>query len=115
MKKQIEYIRNKCVEANPSICVNENAQLIKFDHSVEYFKQYRPLQLSDILLAIEKIDDEKCIHIDWRDNWTAKNHIRITLALGHPIINKECDYDLSKPFTEQSEEVIEFIYKLLKE
>jgi hypothetical protein len=43
----LEAVRAAVIKAVPEIVVNEHAQLIKFDHSVEYFKQTRPIRLAD--------------------------------------------------------------------
>jgi len=51
MNEKLEAIRQACIKANPEIVVNKHAQLIKFDHSVEYFEQCRPIRLVDVLLA----------------------------------------------------------------
>ncbi len=52
----LQIVRKACIEANPEIVVNENAQLIHQDHTVEYFVQTRPIRLADVLLAIELKD-----------------------------------------------------------
>ncbi len=51
----IGFIREKCVEANPGIVINEHAQLHRFGGTVEYFKQMREIRLADVLYLIEQI------------------------------------------------------------
>lgn len=58
-EQQEKEIREACIKAQPNIVVNANAQLIKFDHSVEYFTEYRPIRLADVLLAIHDVEPDK--------------------------------------------------------
>jgi hypothetical protein len=51
-----EIVREACASVQPDILVNEHAQLIKFEGKVEYFKQYRPIRLADVLLAIRALE-----------------------------------------------------------
>jgi hypothetical protein len=47
----LEAVCAAVIKAVPEIVVNEHAQLIKFDHSVEYFKQTRPIRLAETTKA----------------------------------------------------------------
>lgn len=100
--RQIEAIRAACIRANPEIVVNKHAQLIKQDHSVEYFEQCRSIRLADVLLAIgsgvrleeQTSSGELAIGIAGR-GWTRWNLRKDDLA-------------------EQSDECIAFLADLLK-
>lgn len=52
-KKQLKEIMAECIRVNPSIVVNAHAQLIKFDRTVEYFEEKRPIRLADILKTMQ--------------------------------------------------------------
>ena len=105
MNPKLKQIISKIQEVVPSMLVNENAQIIHFDHSVEYFKQYRQPELQDLLLSAQPL---KSFYIDssgrifeWADDEFAK-----------------AQYDLTKSFIEnleQSEELTNFLYQLIVE
>ena len=54
MTSKLKQLREKIIEANPEIIINKNAQLIKFDHSVVYFEQKRPITFEDVLIALKE-------------------------------------------------------------
>lgn len=77
----------------------------------------RYLNLEDVLRVIDKkftdsVNDN--IHLDWRNNWTKDGCIKITKALGHPMLNIEVEYQLGKPLHLQSEETINGLIDLIK-
>lgn len=53
-KTKYNQLREEIILAVPEIVINENAQLIKFNGKVKYFRQYRPISLEDCLIDIEK-------------------------------------------------------------
>lgn len=89
-EQKLKHIIEKCIEANPDIVINKNAQLIKFDHTVEYFKQTRPIRLADVLMALndkyEEVNFEEYkfhspieIWLDWSKTlvglWNLKDNV----------------------------------------
>ena len=71
-----------------------------------------PLTLSDVLIVLQTLEDYP-IHIDFF--FDKKNELTITQAKGHPIINKECAWNLSHNLLrEQSKETIDDIFEILK-
>ena len=58
-------------------------------------------------MVIMKQDKDYPIHIGFYFDRDEK--ITITQAKGHPIINKECDWQLGKTLDQQTEETINFI------
>ncbi len=100
IEKIKEYIKQKCVEAQPNK---------EWEYTTECSCQSREdiyvivqIQLSDILLAIRKK------HKEDKDFADELQDFKELFGYGSNI-----NYDLSKHFTEQSEEVIEFLAKLL--
>ena len=72
----------------------------------------RPIQLADVLRAIQKNDEDYPIHIDFFFDRVEK--LTITQAKGHPIINKECNWDLTQDLDHQKPETIKFLLEILK-
>lgn len=108
LKEKKEALRLKIIEANPRIIINKNAQLIKFDHSVEYFEQTRPIELADVLIALKSGCKEKYSE-DFNGDTIYEGQIEYERkALG--LIRQ---WDLTKPYSEQSDETLLFLYNLL--
>lgn len=107
---KLELIKQKCIEANPEIVINENAQLIKFDHSVEYFVQTRPITLADVLMAIDKkiINERGVRHTQYMIN--TQGQLAEYGILGKILMS----WNLKEPLENQSEDTINFLYELLK-
>ena len=102
MKDKLEELRElifRCEEVEKDACINEHAQLIHQDHSVEYFKQYRSLNLEDVLRAVIKKFSDCGI---------------ITKDTYHETFCEFIDtWLLGKPLQDQSEECIDSLIKLL--
>ncbi len=96
-----EYIRQKCVEAQPNKEWEYTTECSC--QSIEDIYVIVPIQLSDILLAIKK-EIEK-------DNISHSNGYEAIVDLCYR--DNYDSYNLSKPFTEQSEKTLLFIAKLL--
>lgn len=73
--------------------------------------------LADVLMAIDIAKPDFVdyhIYLNWRSRWQDKNCVEITLALGHPRLNKSGQWNLSKPLSGQSQEMLYFIVELIK-
>lgn len=119
----IEFIREKCIEANPEIvepAMRKGMLCLVSDHGERYVTSYdvavakstvgdyeilqvlpRPIRLADVLLAIEKVKDQtqhgKCVMI-LCNGWGEKER-----------------WDLRQDnLNDQDEPTIRFIYELLK-
>ena len=51
-EEKIKEIIQACIKVNPKIVTNKNAQLIKYDRTIEYFEEKRPTRLADVLAAM---------------------------------------------------------------
>ena len=113
---KLEKVKNKIIELVPDIIVNKNAQLIKFDHSVEYFEQRRPITLEDVLRAIggEQIDGI-FLPYDNKVGITATGNF-FTFDVDSPsavIVWEKCKWNFGKPLDDQPKEVINFLEEVL--
>jgi hypothetical protein len=128
--RQIAFIREKCIEANPDI---ENPELRKgflclvsdkrtstgeryitsydvaiHDDSLEPLQAFRPIRLADVLLAIPNQYGQKL----------STGYIsgdRINVSLEADTLDVVAYWNLRKDdLTEQSDECINFLYELLK-
>lgn len=98
----LEKLTAKMIEIIPEIVVNDNAQIIHQDHTVEYFVEKRPITLEDVLIIIGEYtqleSNGKIIKIN---KWNGAGFDYI------------CDWIPSKPLHLQSEETINFLTKIL--
>lgn len=100
MKKELEAVRAKVIEAVPEIVVNPHAQLIGWDHKVTYFEECRPITIADVLRAIHKVEGIYAT-ID------TKGQLNVSPFKG------DTQWNLALPLDEQEPEVIEFLAKIL--
>ena len=109
--KELRELIFKCEEVKKDACINEHAQIIHQDHSVEYFEQYRSLNLEDVLRALGYN-----IHI--KVETSTVNYCEIIYQYQHPVYDEvdiiRCLWQLGKPLQDQSEECIDSLIKLLK-
>lgn len=98
LKQTTEKIRKQV----PEICINENAQLIKFDHSVEYFKQYREITFEDLLIYMCQLD-----------KWSFSITFKGNCAWIDDGKKNNLLWRLNKTLSQQSIETIEYIYDLI--
>lgn len=106
-----ESVEKRIRELVPELIKNKHVQLIKSDHSVEYFTEYYPIYLEHILMAIASLGNEKKPCPIWAID-TAGEFFDQSTTDGSPIY-LDVVYDLSKPFTEQSEELYKFLNEIL--
>ena len=101
-KEQIlKELKSKIIKYVPDIIRNENAQIIHLDHSVEYFTEYRPITLEDVLIA-----GGKEIH----DNFDFHLGVGILTIYSDSF---DIDWELNKPLHEQKLETLELLNKVL--
>lgn len=85
-----------------------------------YVPPIYPIQLQHVLRVIEYTNSDYenpnrpyRIHFDIQATWIEKQHLLITHALGNPMLNKECQYDLTLPFESQSVETLQFLHDII--
>ncbi len=96
MDKKLQKIREKCIEANPKDSWLEYGQEVVEDTNGNFIasSRPRPIRLADVLLAIRKFVEEN-----------GEPQDKLIYSLWNPKDNN---------LENQSEETIEFIYRLLK-
>ena len=99
-----DKVENRIRDLLPELIKNEHAQMIKFDHSVEYFVEYYPIHLEHILMAIEKV--RKWYIISSRGKFADVNRYSEYGEWAEK-------YDLSQPFSNQSQEFYEFLWSII--
>lgn len=99
----LQYIKDKVREVCPEIIKNEHAQIIHYDHSVEYFEEWKPIGLAEILRTL----DDSTIVIEAKTGQFGEETPEGVLVGGFPIWN------LEKTLDEQDTQTVEFIASIL--
>lgn len=81
-------------------------QLIRFDHTTEAVEAWKPIHLEDVLSAIDEQEPrKKFFYVS--QNGAISYEKDVATASG-------CDYNLTKPLSEQSEETLDFLLGVIK-
>lgn len=100
----LEKIRAKVEETVPDVLINAHAQLIGWDRKVTYFKQYRPVTISDILRALNAV----------KIKWTLSAlGLKVYISDENGAHETLTDWDLTKDADNQNEETLTFISSVL--
>lgn len=113
--KQLEAIRAACIKANPQIVVNKHAQLIKLDHTVEYFEECRPVRLADVLLAIHAVEPANKTNVTIESDGQFIQRLPTgngTETVPHAMLHWNLRQD---DLTEQSDECITFLISVVQD
>lgn len=100
-------LRDKIAAIVPEIRTDKN----NCEHC-EAIYDYRDITLADVLIAIQKIDQDYPIHMN--QFFGDEGYIRLTLAKGHPIINTDCEWNLALPLHLQEDSVGEWLMTVIK-
>ena len=115
-QKILDELKPKIIKYVPDIIRNENAQIIHLDHSVEYFTEYRPIILEDVMIALNNTlarylleQTQDCENS--RDYWLFDVFMVDICSKKHSI--GELTWIPNKPLHEQELETLEFLNEKL--